>query len=673
MKAFRLFFLAILGSLQVLWAQPVGAPQLRCLNVACPSGDVSLSWTVPPDPGGTFVAYHIFRNNSQIASIPNRLINTYTDLGAGAHLQSYCYYVEVESFTGVTVITPAFDTLCTMFLTVTNSGNSVAQLSWNAPRTPLLSSSSTWYKIYRDFPFQWTFVDSTQSLTYLDTVHVCNRTVNYVVQLADNFPCLNISNCDGDVFKDNTVLLTPVIDTVSVNPGNDAIMSWAISPSQDVVAYVIYQYISGLWVAIDTVYGYLNNNYVNNNSSADVQSEWYSIAAMDSCGNLSPLSTYHQTIFLNASLDRCNRKINLSWNPYINWTSGVKEYQVWVSKDGQPWVMAGVTSPGVLQFSYGGLVSGSNYCFFIRAWDNTMTKSSRSNTRCVFASIAPSPSYTYIEAGTVTVPGNVRLDVWVDNTVPTKSFVIERSDFSTGPFLPVGTVAFTGAPNFSFNDNTALTEEKSYYYRVVSMDSCQKPSDTSQIIRTVHCNSLGNPGMYNMVSWNAYEGFDAGVGSYDIFRSIDGGAFMLVTTVGPGTLQYYDDAEPFFQNIGRFDYYIIANEAPGNTYNLSGAAFSNIAECFQPPKVFVPNAFVPKGVNNVFIPQGSFYDKTDYNFSIFNRWGQLIFSTDNPTVGWDGTAGGDVVQQGVYVWLLTFKGASGEYFERNGTVTLIGK
>jgi len=40
-------------------------------------------------------------------------------------------------------------------------------------------------------------------------------------------------------------------------------------------------------------------------------------------------------------------------------------------------------------------------------------------------------------------------------------------------------------------------------------------------------------------------------------------------------------------------------------------------------------------------------------------------------VGWNGRDGGKVVQQGIYIYLLTFTSSKGEYFQRTGTVTLL--
>jgi gliding motility-associated-like protein len=73
---------------------------------------------------------------------------------------------------------------------------------------------------------------------------------------------------------------------------------------------------------------------------------------------------------------------------------------------------------------------------------------------------------------------------------------------------------------------------------------------------------------------------------------------------------------------------------------------------------YVPNSFTPDGdeFNQVF--QAIFtsgYDPYDFNMTIFNRWGEVVFETNDDTVGWDGTYGGKVVQSGTYTWKIEFK------------------
>jgi len=93
---------------------------------------------------------------------------------------------------------------------------------------------------------------------------------------------------------------------------------------------------------------------------------------------------------------------------------------------------------------------------------------------------------------------------------------------------------------------------------------------------------------------------------------------------------------------------------------------------------FVPNAFTPDGdnFNNVFKPiitEG--VDLTSYNLLIFDRWGEVIFESNDVDYGWDGTYlfnGGKLCQDGTYVWKIRFKKKGmDDIIEKTGHVTLV--
>jgi gliding motility-associated-like protein len=87
--------------------------------------------------------------------------------------------------------------------------------------------------------------------------------------------------------------------------------------------------------------------------------------------------------------------------------------------------------------------------------------------------------------------------------------------------------------------------------------------------------------------------------------------------------------------------------------------------------LYVPNAFTPyhDGRNQVFYAFGiGIYD---FDFYIFNRWGELIFETHDTEKGWDGSYKGKMVQDDVYVWLAKAKSITGKSINRTGSVTIV--
>jgi gliding motility-associated-like protein len=90
---------------------------------------------------------------------------------------------------------------------------------------------------------------------------------------------------------------------------------------------------------------------------------------------------------------------------------------------------------------------------------------------------------------------------------------------------------------------------------------------------------------------------------------------------------------------------------------------------------FMPNAFTPNndGLNDVFIPVGSFFGIGFYNFSIWNRWGERIFFTEDYATGWNGQKNntGENAPPGVYAYTIDYIDGRGESKKLKGQCTLI--
>jgi gliding motility-associated-like protein len=229
----------------------------------------------------------------------------------------------------------------------------------------------------------------------------------------------------------------------------------------------------------------------------------------------------------------------------------------------------------------------------------------------------------------------------------------------------------------TFTDNTAQTELYSYYYKMVAVDSCGDDAMTSNIGRTILATAVANDEMTNTVYWNDYEVWGGNVLHYNIYRQTDGvwdpNIAATIPYAGVGQNLYVDDVSANINYVGKFAYRIEAIEAPGNPFAFADTSWSNIAEVAQKPLVFVPSAFTPNGngLNDQFIPSVGFIDIEDYTFQVFNRWGEMLFESNDRYLGWDGRYQGNKSPPGVYVYLLTFKTASGQYIDKKGTVTLI--
>ncbi|MCB9189687.1 MAG: gliding motility-associated C-terminal domain-containing protein [Flavobacteriales bacterium] len=88
---------------------------------------------------------------------------------------------------------------------------------------------------------------------------------------------------------------------------------------------------------------------------------------------------------------------------------------------------------------------------------------------------------------------------------------------------------------------------------------------------------------------------------------------------------------------------------------------------------YTPNAFSPNGDgdNDTFRPLGIGIDEDNYEFYIFNRWGQLIYEGYDPYDEWDGKYNNVMSQTDVYVWLVKTRDNEGNPKEYRGHVTLV--
>ncbi len=115
-------------------------------------------------------------------------------------------------------------------------------------------------------------------------------------------------------------------------------------------------------------------------------------------------------------------------------------------------------------------------------------------------------------------------------------------------------------------------------------------------------------------------------------------------------------------------------------FYVTGAEFG----CTSPPDTVVvintssgltvPNAFTPNGdgLNDVFKPYSEIIFP-DYSLQVYNRWGELVFSTTDLTAAWDGMYLGKTQEVGTYIWVIHYRKFDDNNSETllKGTVTLL--
>ena len=661
------------------------APAPRCANVL-PNGNVILNWIAPVDTGQRFANYTIYKSSAiggpytTVTTITNYNTLTYSDLTANAQAGSIYYYMTTKTACGGEE-SPGSDTLRTIKVDVFNN-NGVAVVVWNPIHNPELATATLNYDVYKEYPTGvWNIIGTTTAPTYTwnDTINVCEAVINYRVQTGDLSGCISSSSTDGDLFRDITRPTVSALDTASLDPFNPSqvSVSWLPSPSGDVVGYIIYHFNGASWDSIGSVIGINASYFLDNNPAAEFASQRYSIAAYDSCRNISNIGTLHNTLFVTAKLDVCRSAIDLRWNPYINMVNGVGQYNIYVSENGGPFTFLASVPGTNITYSHVTLTNNSEYCYYIQAQGNTSSRTASSNQACEIANLLTLPTFSYLKKATVIDLRRVVVECLVDTAgnPDVSKYKLQRAFDKNGPFTTVGAITYSGIPIITFNDFSARTDQYSYYYRVITVDSCSNDVLISNLGRTILLTGQPDFNLVNELKWNFYEEWLGNVSKYSLFRSVDGlWSPTPIATMNNGILDYNDDVAALYlypNYSGKFCYRIEAYEGSGNTYGFTDTSVSNIFCLIQEPHLFIPSAFTPSGKNPVFKPEFIYIEAKNYFFVVFNRWGQRIYETRIPGEGWDGTYDGIIAPEGTYVYSVRIFGTNGQEIEKSGSVTLL--
>ena len=89
------------------------------------------------------------------------------------------------------------------------------------------------------------------------------------------------------------------------------------------------------------------------------------------------------------------------------------------------------------------------------------------------------------------------------------------------------------------------------------------------------------------------------------------------------------------------------------------------------PYIYVPNAFSPNddGENDILYVRGEVIE--ELQFSVYDRWGELVFNTKDINHGWNGVYKGKKVDPAVFVYYLKATCINKAVFEKKGNITVV--
>ncbi len=655
-------------------------PQLRCTDVQS-NGNVVLSWIPITDTDGLFNAYMIY--SSSAAGGPYVLIDSVLNInqantiltGTNANNAPVYYRIRTRSSCGVfgSVLSIPSNTIATMFVTAADGGSGQINVNWTTLSTPLLPSSVLPYTVNKQvLPAALAFYATSQTNSATDFMQGCLQTINYQVSLPDQSGCISRSNINGGDFSNDQAPDAPVLDSISVNPANNSVyVGWTASLANDVRAYVIYQTSNGAIIQVDTVFGGNVEAFIANSRNPDLAAVSFSIAAIDSCFNLSPVSSLHTTIFNRFDLSSCENKVELLFTAYQGFT--VNSYQIFSKVDAGSYQLQASLPGNTTNYVQNNLIPSATYCFIVQAIG--VGGSSTSNEICFLANVQDLPEFAYVRKATVTNDGFAYSLCYIDTASDAAFYRIKRANYPDTNFVLIGTFPIPGNTNLvDFTDYNAATATQAYSYRYYLVDKCENESMISNVGRTILLRGVAGDGFVNRLKWNPYFDWDADVDEYKIYRSLDKGLnYELIATQETDTT-LLDFVVAQVDTILEFCYYVEAIENPGNQYGFRDTSYSNVVCVVQQPTIYIPNAFRPTNLagNNLFKPIGLYETLAkNHEFRIFNRWGEQLFFTKDTKEPWDGKYMNSYVQTGVYVYSIRFRFPDGSLYNKRGSVLVL--
>jgi gliding motility-associated-like protein len=261
---------------------------------------------------------------------------------------------------------------------------------------------------------------------------------------------------------------------------------------------------------------------------------------------------------------------------------------------------------------------------------------------------------------------NALVTVKDDNTIGTKvelsgegltsayNLVVERALLGSSNFEVVSPA---NNQSLQWDDTNVNTSQNSYCYRFQYENACKMKSPS---FSTPVCSILLSTNTPDIV-WNPEPPFISIIEAYNLQQVDRDGNVINETSKGLSTSHTLDLASQ-----SEYGYRIEARSSDGNFRSLS-----NLLNFRSEAILLVPDAFTPNGdaYNERFEVKAYFVK--DFKMSVFSRWGEVVYHSDDIAEGWDGNVKTGKAPGGYYLYKIEATNATGQTVVKNGSFLLI--
>jgi len=453
--------------------------------------------------------------------------------------------------------------------------------------------------------------------------------------------------------------------------GNGVELEWEVSPSPEVIGYIVFKVTDLGTVPIDTIF--TGTTYIDLQASPGLNPENYYVIALDECGNTSLLESPHLTVFVESEVSVCEQTVSLSWNLYEGWDSGIERQEIWLQINGGTPIPLDTISASATAYVYENIDDATDYCFQIRSFQNGNSIFSLSNQTCFTSDIIQPMRNIVLKNVSVDANNEVELSWQWDINAEINNVQI-LSSTQNGNYTPTDAYPPNNVLLFDNNYQDMMTSAGAgpVFYTIQTVDDCDSTA-RSNYAATIFLSGVADQRLNNQLSWTSFESPIGTVESYELFRVASSGATQSIALLEADEFNYADRVNPRLESDANACYFIVARvliAIPGGGEALVFSR-SNTICVEQLSTIMTPNAFAPDGKNREFKPLLVFGDQVDYVMSIWDRWGQKIFETNDIDEGWTGHRGFAQFPGGAYTYLIKITQPGGRVVTDQGTVMLI--
>ncbi|MEQ9425640.1 MAG: gliding motility-associated C-terminal domain-containing protein [Cyclobacteriaceae bacterium] len=337
----------------------------------------------------------------------------------------------------------------------------------------------------------------------------------------------------------------------------------------------------------------------------------------------------------------------------LNWGTGVfDDATLEIVKDGQ--LFANIEDLSQRSLADSLIQCGVENCYSITVRRPTSVSISQQVCSEGQASVIPPP----ISDISATIDGNNVSLSWAIEVTNPDVFRIRRSR-GNQQLEEIATTSET-----SYNDENPGVDLASFTYDIFYEDACGNRSSMSNLAQTIFLRTSSSTGNAHQLVWNEYEGWFADVGNY-FLQKLDATGNLVSEEKALNGLS----AQVTLTNLDQEP--VLYRVRAESLDEVPKSVFSNVLTFQFTPELFLPLAFSPNGdgLNDILEIKGTFV--ASFDFKIFNRWGEIIFFSDDRNKGWDGFLDQRKAPSGTYIYKLNYVDEQGRRFEKEGTVILV--